>query len=71
MRYIIREPYAIAAIVVIVLTAALVLFSATSSIPYTKPVVGIVLFSLLPVLAIAGVVNFYLAMRSDAFHSDD
>ena len=71
MRYIIREPLAIVAGVLIILTVAVIIFSLASDLPERKPVVGVALFSLLPIFAIAGAVTFYLAIRSEGFRGEE
>ena len=71
MRYIVREPLAILAGVLVVLTAAVVSFSLFSHLPEREPLLGVVLFTLLPVLAAAGAVIFYLAVRSEGFRGEE
>ena len=70
MRYIVREPLAIVAAVLVILTATLVAFSLVSGVPERNPAIGVVLFALLPVFAIAGAVIFYLAVRSEGFRGE-
>ncbi len=70
MRYITRDPLAILAATLVVLTGAVVLFSLTSDLPERTPIVGVVIFLLLPIFAISGAVIFYLAIRSEGFGGD-
>lgn len=71
MRYIIREPLALLAGLLVVLTVAVVFFSLLSDLPESNPVVGLVLFTLLPVFAVAGAIIFYLAIRSEGFRGEE
>ena len=70
MRHIIREPLAILAAVLLLLTASVIIFSMVSDLPERNPRVGVALFSALPILAIAGAVIFYLAVRSEGFRGE-
>ncbi len=70
MRYIIREPLAILAAVLLVLTSSVIIFSMASDLPERNPRIGVALFSSLPILAIAGAVIFYLAVRSEGFRGE-
>lgn len=70
MRYIVREPLALLAGTLVILTLALVAFSLISDLPESNIVVGLVIFSLLPLLAVAGAVVFYLAVHSDGFRGE-
>ena len=49
-------------LVVLVLTAALVIFVSVSELPIEKPFVGIILFSFLPLLFVFGAIVFILAI---------
>ncbi len=71
MRYVIREPLAIMAMVLLVLTATVIIFSLASDLPERNPLVGVILFGLLPAFAIAGAVIFYFAVRSEGLRGED
>ena len=71
MRYVIKEPLALLAGALVILTAALVIFSLLSEAPEHNPVLGVALFSLIPLFALSGVVIFYLAIRSEGFRGDE
>ena len=71
MSYIIKEPLALLAGLLVVLTATVVSFSLVSDLPEKHPVVGVVLFSVLPILAVAGAVIFYMAVRSEGFRGEE
>lgn len=66
MRYILAEPLAWVATALVLATAALVAFSFLSDIPETRPLVGVLLFSLIPTFAVAGIVIFFLVIRSES-----
>ncbi len=70
MRYVIREPLAIVASLLVVLTAGIVAFSLLGKLTETSAVVGLTLFSLLPLLAVIGAVVFFLAIRSEGFRGE-
>lgn len=71
MRYIVKDPLAILAAVLVLLTAAVVVFSLASDLPERRPIIGVVVFSLLPVFAISGAVMFYMVVRSEGFRGDE
>ena len=71
MRYVVREPLAIVAGALVLLTAAVIAFSLASDLPEREPAVGLVLFSLLPILASGGAVIFYLVVRSEGFRGEE
>lgn len=66
MRYIIAEPLAWVATALVLATAALVTFSFISDLPERRPLMGVLLFSLIPLLAAAGIVIFLLVIRSES-----
>ncbi len=66
MRYIIAEPLAWVATALVLATAVLVAFSFLSDLPERRPMVGVLMFSLIPALAIAGIVVFFLVIRSES-----
>jgi len=71
VRYVLKERLALLAGILVILTAAVVAFSLASDLPEEKPLLGVILFALLPVLAVAGAVIFYLAIRSGGFPGEE
>ena len=71
MRYILTERLAILAGTLVLLTAAIVVFAMFTDVPETRPLIGVIIFSLLPILAVSGLVIFYLAVRSKGFRGED
>lgn len=66
MRYILAEPLAWVATALVLATAALVAVSFVSDLPERQPLIGVLLFSLIPLFALAGIVVFFLVIRSES-----
>lgn len=66
MRYVLVEPLAWVAAALVLATASLVAFSFLSDLPERNPLFGVFVFSLIPLLAVAGIGVFFLVIRSES-----
>ncbi|MBI4295430.1 MAG: hypothetical protein HY669_04605 [Chloroflexi bacterium] len=66
MRELLRDRLVLTGLVLVVLTAALIAFVASSALPTAHPLLGVVTYSLLPAFFAAGAIIFYLAVQRES-----
>jgi hypothetical protein len=62
MRSLFRSKLIIAALIILILTVAVIIFNHYSHLPHDNPLLGVFTFSLVPVLFVAGAVVFVRAI---------
>ena len=66
MRNLLRDKLVLTGLVLVLATAAMIVFVISSALPVDRPFVGIVTYSLLPVFFVAGAIVFYLAVHRES-----
>lgn len=66
MRDLLRDKLVLVGVVLVLATAAMIVFIISSALPVDRPLVGIVTYSLLPVFFVAGAIVFYLVVHRES-----